>query len=69
MEIKFYTKSELGLLYFPTSVPTTACKHIMSWIKNCTPLYLKLCEQGYQTKQKYMTPRQVELIFNYLGEP
>lgn len=69
MEIKFYTKSELGLLYFPTSTPATACAHLMRWVKNCTPLYHKLCEQGYQTQQKYVTPLQVELIFQYLGEP
>lgn len=27
-----YTKKELGLMYFPESMPRTAVNHLMSWI-------------------------------------
>lgn len=33
-----YTKKELGLMYFPESMPRTAVNHLMSWIRRCQPL-------------------------------
>ena len=30
-----YTKKELGLMYFPESMPRTAVNHLMSWIRRC----------------------------------
>ena len=41
-----YTKKELGLMYFPESMPRTAVNHLMSWIRRCQPLWDELQEMG-----------------------
>ena len=35
-----YTKKELGMMYFPESMPRTAVNHLMSWIRRCQPLWM-----------------------------
>lgn len=67
--IRSYTKKELSLMYFPDSIPTTAVKHLMGWIKRCTPLMDELQAMGYHTSNKTFTPRQVKAIVEQLGEP
>ena len=40
---RMYSKTELGLLYFPdTTDGATARRHIMDWIKRCEPLWNEL---------------------------
>ena len=40
---RMYSKTELGLLYFPdTTDGATARRHIMVWIKRCEPLWNEL---------------------------
>ena len=56
-------------MYFPDSIPTTAVKHLMGWIKRCTPLMDELQAMGYHTSNKTFTPRQVKAIVEQLGEP
>ena len=67
--IRSYTKKELSLMYFPDSIPTTAVKHLMGWIKRCTPLMDELQAMGYHTSNKTFTQRQVKAIVEQLGEP
>lgn len=67
--IRPYTKKELGLMYFPDSSPRTAVKHLMSWIRRCTPLWLQLHSMGYYPTAKGFTPREVRAIVEFLGEP
>ena len=68
--IRAYTKKELALLYFPnSSTPHVAVNHLISWIKRCRPLMLKLEESGYQKMAKYFTSREVRMITSHLGEP
>ena len=67
--IRSYTKKELSLMYFPDSIPNTAVKHLMGWIKRCTPLMGELQAMGYHTSNKTFTPRQVKAIVEQLGEP
>ena len=62
--IKSYSKAELALLYFPDAV-----KHLMAWIKRCTPLYQELQQAGLQARAKTLTPKHVKIIVEYLGEP
>ncbi|MBE6286724.1 MAG: DUF4248 domain-containing protein [Mediterranea massiliensis] len=69
MELKSYTKSELGLLYAPHLDQPGAVSRLMRWIKRCAPLYEALQDSGYEPQQKRFTLKQVELIFTYLGEP
>lgn len=68
--IKSYSKAELALLYFPDANSThVAVKHLMAWIKRCTPLYQELQQAGLQARAKTLTPRHVKIIVEYLGEP
>lgn len=64
-----YTKKELGLMYFPESMPRTAVNHLMSWIRRCQPLWDELQEMGYEKTCKSFTPKQVKAIIDNLGEP
>lgn len=67
---RMYSKCELALLYFPDAPDkTSARKHLMDWVRNCTPLWGELQHLGYQKNCQYLPPRQVALIFEYLGEP
>ena len=63
-------KSELALLYFPlASSPHVAVNHLTAWMRRCKPLLAELEAAGYAKTQKMLTPRQVEAIVRYLGEP
>lgn len=67
---RMYSKAELGLLYFPdVQSKSVARRHIMMWIKRCHPLWAELQRQGYQAGCQFFTPRMVNSIFEYLGEP
>lgn len=68
-EIRGYTKKELALSYFPYSMPHTAVNHLVAWINRCAPLREALHRQGYEKSTKWLSPRQVKLIVDYLGEP
>ena len=68
-KIKAYTKKELALRFFPQSNPRTAVNHLMAWIRRCHPLWQELLATGYEPTCKALTPRQVKLITEMLGEP
>ena len=67
--IRTYTKKELALMYFPESNPRTAVNHLMAWIHLCTPLWNELLAMGYRKTSEACSPREVETIVEYLGEP
>ncbi len=64
-------KQELAHLYFPhyAAGSPAARNELMAWVKRCSPLYEKLMELGYKPALHGFTPRMVDLIFYYLGEP
>lgn len=68
-EIRGYTKKELALCYFPYSTPHTAVNHLVAWINRCTPLQEALRDQDYKKSAKWLSPREVRMIVEYLGEP
>lgn len=67
--IRSYTKKELALTYFPASAPHVAVTRLVRWINRCKPLHAALLDQGYQKTSKWLSPREVKLITEYLGEP
>jgi hypothetical protein len=67
--MKSYSKSELAQAYAPNIAPASARNRLAAWIRHNRDLYSALLEAGYKPKQQMLTPRQVELIFQYLGEP
>lgn len=63
------SKRAVARLYFPNSKPESAEKHLMVWIKRCKPLADLLREHGYRNTNKIFTPKELEMIFDYLGDP
>ena len=69
-EIKQYRKSELALLYFPEcETMEGALSNLKSWIKGNQQLSDELKSCGMPPRKKTFTPKEVSLIFHYLGEP
>ena len=69
-EIKQYRKSELALLYFPDcQTKEGALSNLKSWIKGNKELTSELEKCGMPPRKKSFTPKEVSLIFQYLGEP
>lgn len=69
MNTRAYTKKELALRFFPGSTPETAVKHLMALIRRNDMLWDALQEMGYYSRSKTFTPRQVQAIIEWLGEP
>lgn len=65
-----YAKHELALRYFPHSrTKRAAVAHFMEMIHQTRDLYPALLAQGYNKYAKWFTPKEVQLITHYLGEP
>ena len=63
------TKQQLALLYSADLTPHSAVNRLMRWIGQCEPLLKALDETGYKKYNRIFSPKQVALIFQYLGEP
>lgn len=66
---RVYSKEELAMLYKPDLCITLALQNLSRWIGMNKPLVAKLEEVGYNKYRRSFTPREVQLIFKYLGEP
>lgn len=67
--IRPYYKSELAEAYAPNLSTGSAVNRLMAWIRHNPHLHETLTATGYRTTQRIFTSRQVELIFEHLGEP
>lgn len=56
-------------MYFPGSASQSASVQLRRWIKLNKLLTEALAETGLVSRQRILTPRQVELIFKHLGVP
>lgn len=63
-----YGLQELATLYFPNSTPQAASNQLKKWMSK-EKLLAKLAEAGYEPGQKILTPRQVAVIVEHVGEP
>lgn len=67
---RMYSKLELAQLYFPDTLnKSVARRHLMVWIRKCTPLWQSIQGMGYRKGCQFFTPRMVKSIVDYLGEP
>jgi hypothetical protein len=66
---RVFGTSELAGLYFPNSTKKSAANQLRRWISGSVTLQEQLQQAGYQKGQKILTPKQVELIFGFLGMP
>lgn len=69
MKTAVYSLKELGGMYFPNSSARSGSTQLKRWIVLNTRLSAALRDNGYTNGQRYLTPRQVGLIFEHLGEP
>lgn len=69
MQIRAYSKQELATIYFPDTDPHAATTRLTNWIKRCGPLREAVgrCQIGKHSK--FFSPKQVQLIIDYLGDP
>ena len=62
------SKQQLAMLYFPEKTRRNALDTLNRWINNCHGLRVRLEELGYKPKNRMLTKRQVEVIYEFLGE-
>lgn len=69
-KIRSYRKSELAMLYFPdTETKGGALNNLNFWIRRNRQLHEALQACGMSPWAKSFTPKEVSLIFHFLGEP
>ena len=67
--MKEYGRTELAQRYCPLLTPDAAWRKLKRWIALNRDLTHELQQLGYIPSQRSFTPKMVELIFYYLGEP
>ena len=67
--IRAYGRQELACLYFPASSPRSAWRRLKTWIMFNPRLRQTLAPAGKMNLQRSLTPREVRLIVEELGEP
>lgn len=60
---------KLAEMYFPDIQPRSAANQLSRWIRRCRPLFEELQTMGYRPRLRYLSSRQVNKIYYYLGEP
>ncbi|MFN7832858.1 MAG: DUF4248 domain-containing protein [Bacteroidota bacterium] len=67
--IRTYGFGELAQMYFPAVSPKTASTNLNNWIRAAPELREALHEAGRRPGFKILSPAQVRLIVEVLGEP
>ena len=68
-KIKSYGYGELAMLYFPNSNKRSASTQLGRWVSHNKSLKNQLRLAGFTRGQKILTPIQVGIIIQKLGEP
>ena len=64
-----YGRTELACIYSPRLTPQAAWRKLRLWISLNRELSLELTALGYDGHHRTFTPRMVQAITHYLGEP
>jgi hypothetical protein len=67
--LRSYGYCELALLYFPNSTKKSATTQLRRWIRRSDELLRTLKQVGFVERQRILTPRQVEVVVQFVGEP
>jgi hypothetical protein len=67
--LRSYGYCELALLYFPNSTKKSATTQLRRWIRRSDELLRTLKQVGFAERQRILTPRQVEVVVQFVGEP
>lgn len=62
-------KVELARAYAPDLSDNAALRRLSTWIAYNPELEKELAGTCYKKRQKAFTPKQISLIYKYLGEP
>lgn len=68
-KVKAYGKADLAMLYNPQMCAREALRTLTRWMVRNEELYRELIAIGYKKSCKILTPKEVGIIINYLGEP
>ena len=68
-KIKAYGVGELASLYFPDIEKRSASNQFRKWIVKSKTLKSKLTNADWKEGQKLLTPKQVGILIEFLGEP
>ncbi|NDA63900.1 MAG: DUF4248 domain-containing protein, partial [Chitinophagia bacterium] len=55
--------------YFPNSTKKSATTQLRRWIRRNRELRNTLAQLGFAERQRILTPRQVEVVVQFVGEP
>ena len=68
--VRPYSKRELAIMYFPDTVnEESAVANFRRMMARNQELFAELKKACYSPSCKRFTPRQVRILFRYLGEP
>lgn len=67
--LRTYSKTQLASLYLPHIKPASARRTFTRWIEKNKDMKQELVDAGYTKTVMLLTPRQVRIIFKYLGAP
>ena len=67
--IKLLNKRRLALCYYPELKPKSAVEKLKSEVYGCPELVEELEKTNFIWKKWDLTPRQLTLILDYIGDP
>lgn len=65
----YLSKQDLTSAYFPDNSKETASKRFAHEIHSNKPLLAALQTTGYSRPRKILSPKQLQIIYSFLGEP
>ncbi|MCR4811017.1 MAG: DUF4248 domain-containing protein, partial [Bacteroidales bacterium] len=66
---QFMFKQDLAQAYFPDRSKESAGKLLAREIHTNEPLMAELSRTAYSRPRKILSPKQIQIIFSFLGEP
>lgn len=67
--IKAYGWQELAVIYSPEITAAAAARRLIRWVEYHPHLKQELIRHGWKKANRVLSPMQVQIIVNYLGEP
>lgn len=61
--------TELAIRYNPYISVKSARRILRHWISINQPLQTELAANGYLPGQRMLTPKQINVVYKYIGEP
>ena len=65
----YQSKQDLASAYFPDRSKESAGKLLAREIHTNRPLMSALSQTAYSPQRKLLSPKQLQIIFSFLGEP